>query len=1033
MKTKLIIPLVVLLAAFFVPRLNAADLTRPLVSPGVVFEEVNGILAVEAEHFYKQTLSEKRSWHITSPQHVPDVKPDPDPPHLAGASGGAYVEILPDTRVTHADRLIHGENFSNKPGVMAVLHYKVHFNNPGRYYVWVRAYSTGAEDNGLHVGFNDEWPASGQRLQWCDGKNTWRWESKQRTEQEHCGVPFAIYLDIPSAGEHEILFSMREDGFEMDKFVLARSRDFKPEAQGPEPKVKAGRLPAPFPAVAETPVATPQPAAQARPALKMNAADFPTDGTGYYLDGERWMAIEPSGKKEARTASAFPFPSGRYHVTLQTIGENDGRSTYQAFVNGQKIGEFTAPLAREQFEEGPAYHVTWNNIEVNGGDVVEVASTVGSLNGDEFSRGRWAALVFDPANAETRKAVANFVPAKPVRPAAPVRPALVEPRQPNGTGAVEISGELKQWHKVTLTLDGPFAHEMDTAPNPFTDYNLTVTFTHESGSPKYRVPGYFAADGDAAETSADSGTKWRAHLSPDQPGGWTYEVSLHNGQHAALGERGEALQPFHGRRGDFTVAPTDKSGRDFRAKGRLQYVGKHYLQFAGTKDYFLKAGPDAPETFLGYAEFDNTQARRKNVPLKTWTPHLHDWREGDPAWQSGKGKGIIGALNYLASKGVNAFSFLTYNAGGDGDNVWPFVHRDEKLNYDVSKLAQWGIVFDHAQGLGLYLHFKTQETENDDLKGPGAAQSLDGGDLGPERKLYFRELIARFGHALALNWNFGEENTQTTEQQVAMIGYVAALDPYQHLRVIHTYPNEQDKVYAPLLGNKSELTGASLQNHWDQTHRRTLKWVRESAAAGKPWVAANDEQGGADTGVPPDLGYQGYDGRKSDGTAVHSPDDIRKATLWGNLMAGGAGVEYYFGYQLPENDLTCEDFRSRDRSWDWCRIAIEFFHGHKIPFWEMQNANRLAGNKDDNNSKFCFAKAGEVYLVYLANGGTTELDLSGATGHFGVQWFNPRAGGPLQDGPVKSVQAGGQVSVGNPPSDPAQDWVVLVRRTAAAR
>ena len=38
-----------------------------------------------------------------------------------------------------------------------------------------------------------------------------------------------------------------------------------------------------------------------------------------------------------------------------------------------------------------------------------------------------------------------------------------------------------------------------------------------------------------------------------------------------------------------------------------------------------------------------------------------------------RGKGLIGALNYLAEKGLNAFSFLTYNAGGDGDQVWPFV------------------------------------------------------------------------------------------------------------------------------------------------------------------------------------------------------------------------------------------------------------------------------------------------------------------------------------------------------------------------
>jgi hypothetical protein len=154
------------------------------------------------------------------------------------------------------------------------------------------------------------------------------------------------------------------------------------------------------------------------------------------------------------------------------------------------------------------------------------------------------------------------------------------------------------------------------------------------------------------------------------------------------------------------VARTDKKGRDFRGKGRLEYVGKHHLQFAGTKEYFLKAGPDAPETLLAYVDFDNTQALKANVPLKTWEPHVLDWKAGDPTWQGGKGKGLIGALNYLAAKGVNAFSFLPYNAGGDGDNIWPFVSRNDKLHWDCSKLDQWGVVFDHATAQGLYLHFK---------------------------------------------------------------------------------------------------------------------------------------------------------------------------------------------------------------------------------------------------------------------------------------------------------------------------------------
>lgn len=403
----------------------------------------------------------------------------------------------------------------------------------------------------------------------------------------------------------------------------------------------------------------------------------------------------------------------------------------------------------------------------------------------------------------------------------------------NGDGSVEVSGELKQWHKVTLTLDGPFANEQDTSPNPFTDLAMNVTFTHVSGMPSYTVPGYFAADGHASESSASSGTKWRAHLSPDKSGRWNYVVSFKRGAAAAIDGGGEAVVPFDGVEGSFEVGPSDKSGRDFRAKGRLQYVGKHHLQFAGSKEFFLKAGPDAPETLLGYVDFDNTIAGRpETVPLKTWAPHKADWNDGDPTWKDGKGKGMIGALNYLAGKGLNSFSFLTYNAGGDGDNVWPFVERDDKLHYDCSKLDQWGIVFDHATQMGLYLHFKLQETEIDDNRsGPNITQvpeSLDGGKLGIERKLYCRELIARFGHALALNWNIGEENTQSSEEVCAMVDYLVHIDPYQHPIVLHTYPTQQDLKYTPLLGDGSQLTGVSLQNHWNQSHQRTLKWIEES-------------------------------------------------------------------------------------------------------------------------------------------------------------------------------------------------------------
>jgi hypothetical protein len=195
-----------------------------------LFEETNGFLAVEAEQFHSQENSEKRKWHVISDRQFPAEDPaeqNPTRHHaLATASGGAYLQILPDTRRSHADPLIHGENFSEIPGEIGVLNYRVRINNPGRYYVWVRAFSTNTEDNGLHAGLNGTWPESGKRLQWCEGKNSWRWESKQRTAAHHCGEPHKIFLDIPTSGLHTISFSMREDGFSFDKFILTHDKSF---------------------------------------------------------------------------------------------------------------------------------------------------------------------------------------------------------------------------------------------------------------------------------------------------------------------------------------------------------------------------------------------------------------------------------------------------------------------------------------------------------------------------------------------------------------------------------------------------------------------------------------------------------------------------------------------------------------------------------------------------------------------------------------------------------------------------------------
>lgn len=1044
-------------------------LSDPIAPADLVFAEEDGLVAFEAEHFVSQSLSDVRAFYITTTEDAVGLTPDPDANHAAGASGQAYIEVLPDNRITHDEPLIGGVNFSNQPGKLAVLTYNVEFSQPGRYYFWARHYSTGTEDNGFHVGLNGEWPESGQRWQTVK-KRAWQWECRQRTKEVHVGVPMQLFLDIPSAGEHAIHISMREDGVELDKFVMAMDIEYEPTGLGPEVKVAQGTPPPPYPKALMEPAANaivppypdhwsdmpqietmdyrPLPAGfgfgsstraawieenlkadAIREALgtTIHAKDLFYEGTDFYLDRGKWAAIHPEKHQTASLKTTVPVGNTTYDVALYTVGENDGRSEYEVLIGGRSLGTYLVPDSSEMFEEGPAFVKVWQNVTINEGESLEVRAKVGT-DGQEFARARWSKIVFTPLGEDPGKEAA--METAPTAPA--IESALFGEREADGDASVTVHGDLKPWHKVTLDVMGPFAHELDLRPNAFTDYQMTVKFTHASGEPSYDVPGYFAADGDAGETGADSGTTWRAHLSPDKAGEWSYEVSFLAGPNAATYKGGTPLAPWHGLAGSFTVAEADRNAPGFYGKGRLTYTGERYLRFAGDGTQFVKAGPDAPETYLAYKEFDNTIARKGNVPLKDWGPHIQDWNEGDPTWHDGKGKGIIGSLNYLAEKGMNNFSFLTYNAGGDGDNIWPFVHRDDKFHYDVSKLDQWEIVFSHAQKLGIHLHFKLQENELDDhrqgaRKNPKIIpEAMDGGENGPERRLYFREIIARYGHHLALNWNFGEENTQTYEEQTAMFNYVEMIDPYGHHRVIHTFPQQQTPVYTSLLGAQSNLTGISAQNPWHQTHSWTYGWIRASAEAGRQWVVANDEVNPASYGVPADPGYEGQDGwAGNEGERQYNLHHIRKYTLWGNLMAGGAGVEYYFGYKAPQNDLVCEDLRSRDMSWDFCRHALKFFWGLDMDLNLLQPANELVGGKSGENGNWCLAAPNDVYVVYLPEGGNVDVDLTKASGSYNLAWYNPRTGkARLSDSTVN----GGQVISLKSTDESDEDWAIVLRR-----
>ncbi len=430
---------------------------------------------------------------------------------------------------------------------------------------------------------------------------------------------------------------------------------------------------------------------------------------------------------------------------------------------------------------------------------------------------------------------------------------------------------------------------------------------------------------------------------------------------------------------------------------------------------------------------------------------------------------------------------LLFNVGGDDQNVVPQVMRVsadsyaglspadqwargvEHDRYDVVKLAQWQRALSYADELGLQLHFKTQEVENNLF--------MDGGRFGRERRIYFREMVARFNHFLAVSWNMGEENTQRPEEVRAQMHYIDSLDPYDHPLVMATYPRQKER-FRPHLARGSALNGLAMQgNTIDFADMRPdiVKWTNASIRAGRRVVIGYDESGTAGPGAPIDVGFD-LTTLPTRGIASFSPGDIapgqpgaepmlarealegpplavqreiaptretyRRHALWNALLAGAAGMELYYGWTNRCHDLGCEDDRTRAQRFSDGRNAIAFFNEHV--------GERALGMVADDDltlsrTEYVFADHGRTYVVYTRAGTPAGLSLLGQTGRYSVDWYDAVAGGPLRKGSVVEI-AGGEApleagsdriirnsrfaSLGTPPSGGSAEWVALVRRIA---
>ena len=583
-----------------------------------------------------------------------------------------------------------------------------------------------------------------------------------------------------------------------------------------------------------------------------------------------------------------------------------------------------------------------------------------------------------------------------------------------------VTGTLRKWQPVTLTFVGPLFSEADETPNPFLDRRLWIDFNAPSGA-VMRTEGFFAGDG----SGGSAGNAWQVRAAFFEEGDWEYTVHFREGSDVATSLDPTAGQAgmLEGITGILPMGPRDPEAPGFLKYGALEYVGEHYLKFRDGP-YFLKGGTDSPENLFGFEGFDGTWDEPGGVDtsglpegLHQFLPHVQDFGSaglGDdtsPLFTSSTtgadSRGLVGALDYLASRGVNSAYFLPMNLGGDGRDTWPFLgpmdSASDKLHYDLSKLHQWNQVFAHAMRRGIALHLVLGETEWNN------EHWLDNGFLGSERKIFYRELVARFGHHPAIKWNLGEESNHQLAQLDQFADWIQSILPYEQPVAFHTHgigPNGDYEPYTSALGNP-HFQATSLQGSPDHSGNIVERWRTDSAAAGHRWVIDFDEQ--------------------TTGLTDSNVNSMRKLHLWDVYLSGGQ-LEWYFGYHgLPlGGDLRTEDFRTREAMWDQMRYAREFLED--LPFWEMQPQDSLLSEeRQAYGGGEVFAKPGEVYAFYMpVSDLPPTLDLSLAPGVFHLTWFDPRNG---TSHPVAApITGGAPVSMGLPPYDLSQDWAALVQR-----
>ena len=205
---------------------------------------------------------------------------------------------------------------------------------------------------------------------------------------------------------HTIHCSMREDGFEFDKFISALDENYQPQG---EELLATFTEPESYASPNERSEGTFHPMfLKAKVEFKTTAVD---GFVPYYVDKVRGaLAINAANEayrgKFAAGQHKFSGEKRTYALTLYTMHETDGKSEYIVTINGEKVLKTTNIPSKIDYSIHERHAA--KDVELKLGDIIQVVShapTNGLIpEGDPtaYARGRWRRNHADQGKAALR-------------------------------------------------------------------------------------------------------------------------------------------------------------------------------------------------------------------------------------------------------------------------------------------------------------------------------------------------------------------------------------------------------------------------------------------------------------------------------------------------------------------------------------------------------------------------------------------------------------------------------------------------------